>query len=42
MLVEFLSVENMGLDTNINSLSCLLRNIIAIWLFEPIHILTRQ
>ena len=33
MLVEFLSVENMDIDTKINYLSCLLRNIIVIcWL----------
>ena len=36
MLAEFRGVEK---DTNINSLSCLLRNIIAIWLFEPINML---
>ena len=31
VLVEFLSVDNMGLDTNIKSLSCLPINILAIY-----------
>ena len=30
VLVEFLSVENVGLDTKMNSVPCLARNILAI------------
>ena len=44
VLVEFLSVENMGLDTKIKSLHvpCLPRNILAILWFDLINMLIRS
>ena len=42
MLVEFLSVENMDLDTIMKYLPCLPRKIIAILLFDLINRLIRS